>query len=145
MNCDLNYLNVANGNNHNMNTSGFRCWGNNDLFSVCVDDTAYSNMWWQGMYVDTFTVFSDTCAATPGTSVNNYQHSSVRIMNNPTQDFVYLDQPYSFTLLNISGSVVTQTINSSVVDMRHLSPGVYIMMVTDDKGLPAGSFKLVKQ
>ncbi len=146
MNCNLNYLNVANGNNTAMNSLEFRCGGNLNLYSVCVDDTAYSNYAWNDpWYVDTFTVFTDTCSPPPGVGIENLENNSIQVMNNPTVDFVYLNTPCSFRIINMSGQVVTPTRYSSVVDMRDLNPGVYIMIATDNIGSPHRSFKLVKQ
>jgi hypothetical protein len=146
MNCNLNYLNVANGNNTTMNSLEFRCGGNDDLFSVCVDDTAYSNNYWNDpWYVDTFTVFTDTCPPSPGLGIVNVNHHAIRIMNNPTRDFVYLSQPCSFKLFSSSGSVIGRTTYSSHVDMRELNPGIYILVIEGEKGLPPVTFKLLKE
>lgn len=149
MNCNLTYLNVANGGNAAYLNTGddFRSGGNHSLYSVCVDDTLFSNMYWNNpWYVDTFTVFTDTCTPpTSTTGIENMNKNSIQIMNNPTTDFAYLSEPCSFEILSLSGTVVEKKNYSKVVDLRDLNPGIYIVRIDAEKGHAPVSFKVLKQ
>lgn len=142
--CNLVYLNVANGNNTNLSDSDFRCNGNSNLDYICVDDTAYSNNNWFS-YVDTHYVFVDTCAIAPGAGLYDTRSDQITFSNNPTRDFVFLSEPRSYTLLTISGSVIMREVQSNMVDMHDLAPGIYILMVLNEDGLRPATYKLVKQ
>ncbi len=62
----LHYLNIKNGNNHNMGVTNddFTTAGNFDLHSICVDSEAYANANWL-LNVDNWTTFSEDCTLNP--------------------------------------------------------------------------------
>lgn len=129
-NCNLLSLNVANGNNTNLSDSEFRCTNNFNLYSVCVDDTAYSNNYWNS-YVSPQIVFTDTCAVTPGMGLEEDLTNQIKVLNNPTQNYIYLSQPSSFILYTASGGILTQTLFDSVVDLNPFAPGIYYLYIMD--------------
>ena len=80
----LYYLNIKNGNNHNMGTTtnDFATEGNFDLHSICVDSEAYANANWL-LNVDNWTTFSEDCTLKPlKLDVEVYLQGPLEFVNN---------------------------------------------------------------
>lgn len=128
-NNDLTYLNVANGNNPMIDM--FYAADNPNLSCIQVDDVAFSEQNWLGVYFgfDESANFSESCAV--GVSSANKRNSLV-IYPNPTTSFinVWTDENIQISVFNQVGKIVeSQKLNrgNNRIELSHLTSGVYFL------------------
>lgn len=128
-NNDLTYLNVANGNNPIIDL--FKAEGNPSLSCIQVDDVAFSEQNWLGVYYgfDESANFSESCAV--GVSSAN-KRNSLRIYPNPTTSFinVWADENTQISVFNQVGKIVeSQKLSrgNNRLELNHLTSGMYFL------------------
>lgn len=126
---DLTYLNVANGNNPMIDM--FYAAGNPNLSCIQVDDAAFSEQNWLGVYFgfDESANFSESCVV--GVS-STEKKNSLDIFPNPTTSFinVWTDENIQINVFNQVGKIVeSQKLSrgNNRIELSHLTSGVYFL------------------
>ncbi|MBR9860547.1 T9SS type A sorting domain-containing protein [bacterium] len=146
---DLNYLNIANGNNTNL--TKLWVYDNPDLGCIQVDDSAYSRINWE----DTKDIdnpfkyngdvyFSEMCENTTsvfGTSAQD----EVDFYPNPTHGLIYFEGLVNAQVINISGQIVAEGAAVNTMDISNLISGIYILELRDRDGKVIARSKVFKQ
>lgn len=161
MNNQLNYLNVANGNNKNF--AAFNATNNPNLSCIQVDDKYWSDgqyNWPLGVLIranwynsdgpfnkfefDSNSEFSEYCE--PSLSIDSSLSSRNLIYPNPTHSKIFLNYSKfnNAKLYNIGGKLLRSSINPSI-DLKGLPSQMYILKVYDESSNEIGSHKIIKK
>jgi hypothetical protein len=161
MNNQLNYLNVANGNNKNF--AAFNATNNPNLSCIQVDDKYWSDgqyNWPLGVLIranwynsdgpfnkfefDSNSEFSEYCE--PSLSIDSSLSSRNLIYPNPTHSKIFLNYSKfnNAKLYNIGGKLLRSSINPSI-DLKGLPSQMYILKVYDESFNEIGSHKIIKK
>ncbi len=137
--CNLNNLNVANGNNTSF--ASFYAYNNPSLTCIQVDNAAYSTTNWTS--IDLTTSFSENCSSVglTGLTLNN----AVAVYPNPTTGAIFLASNYNITLTDVTGKIIVQKQNTNSVDISNQPTGMYFILLTDNKGQVIHRSKLTKE
>ena len=134
-NCNLGYLNVANGNNSNMADWQFQISKNANLTCVQVDDVDYSAKTWTDK--DPAATFSLKCKNT--VSIAHLSTIKINIYPNPCTGKLNIEGVKlikEVQVINAIGKEVYRISNpSQFIDIKHLNNGMYFMLIHSEKGL----------
>ena len=135
-NCDLQYLNVANGNNTKMAGWQFNTETNANLTCIQVDDVAYSDSTWTK--IDLVAKFSLKCNPVTS-SIYETSSSMLNVFPNPSNGKVFIEGMSSLTnvyVFNALGQMVMNIDNpKQSIDMGQLNNGMYVLLVNSENGL----------
>lgn len=137
----LTTLNVANGNNTNMGSSSFTSVNNPNLTCIEVDDAAYSTLNWTN--VGGTSTFSEDCASLSLNDINAENHFAV--YPNPAKDIINFSVQTNVQVFSATGQLISENKNISILDISNLPAGIYILMLTDNKGQVIQRNKIVKE
>jgi len=141
-------LNVKNGNNTAISTTGFYIYDNPNLTCVEVDDSLYSVTNWT--YIDTIAHFSTNCLYLGVTDLDQ-NTPNLQVYPNPTQNKLTVDlgtfhASVNINILNTIGQSVQSTnyTNSQILDLNIEGlPGWYFIQIETEKG--SETIKVLKQ
>jgi hypothetical protein len=122
-NNQLTSLNIANGNNQNFSFYNF--FGNPDLTCIQVDDAAWSMA---NMSVPPGAVYSENCLTV---GIEESQIVRPAVFPNPTSGILFLSQPSSGQVLDISGRSLMTFSNTRSIDLSNLASGSYVVRTVD--------------
>lgn len=150
--CSMNYfltsLNLANGNNTNINS--IDAYYSHDLFCIEVDDATFSSNTWtlnNGFQFEAQVVFSENC--TPLNVITN-SITAFNLYPNPTTHLINieLEEKASYNLYSTLGKTVLKSGNlkegHSKIDLSGFDTGMYMLKVTNEQGLIT-TRKIIKQ
>lgn len=145
---NLNFVDVRNGNNHNM--SAFGTYGTNNLQCIYVDDAdaPYLEDW----YKDDFTHFVNNEQECAEMSTTEIAKTETKIHPNPVKDILYIKNSdniliSSIRLLDIMGKLIWESkgINNTLeIDVKSYSKGLYILQIEYENG-STKTKKIIKQ
>ncbi|MCG2418645.1 T9SS type A sorting domain-containing protein [Aequorivita sp. F47161] len=143
-NFPLDFLDIRNGNNANMN--GINVTGTNALKCVIVDDASASYL--DDWYIDPFTTFVNNEAECDALSVLSYEREQLLIYPNPSKSTltVSFSKPAEYAILDLNGkNLKTGKLNMGLsrIIIDELSTGLYFFKVKTDLG--SITKKLIKQ
>ncbi|MFP9098955.1 T9SS type A sorting domain-containing protein [Flavobacterium sp. RHBU_24] len=144
--CDNNQLiglNLANG----YNTSAIQVTANNNpaLECVQVDDVAFSNENWAApdFVFDNGVNFTEDCyALSLGEITANVPFS---LYPNPTKDVVHFSAPMDAQLYSVTGQLLANIKNASMLDLSGQAAGIYFILLTNESGQVVHRSKIVKE
>lgn len=139
-NFDLQYINLANGNNVNM--TRFEAQDCFELICVQVDDAAYSTTNWLNM--PSTAEFNEDCGL--NTSVKDFQQSSIKIYPNPSADLITIEGALNsdnIEVFNLNGQRVTvDVLHNQSINISTFENGIYFLQHTSKEGIK--SYKFIK-
>ena len=147
---NLNYLNIANGNNKNFKTVTLPMQGTFTLFSatnnpkltcVQVDDTTYSNSNWGQGHIDAQAKYSINC----GGSSSIYEIAAkVNIYPNPTNSSLNIETDKrikSLKVYSLQGKLLLEQVgNTTTIDVAELPVGIYTLQVEYNNSIGYAKF-----
>jgi len=124
---NLNYLNVANGNNTNF--TGFNAQNNPNLVCIQVDDVAFSTANWTA--IGSGSSFNTFCAPPVPVGIEENLSNQLFPYPNPTSGILNLTQPASGQVLDLSGRSLMTFSNARSIDLSNLVSGSYMVRTVD--------------
>jgi len=140
LNNALTYLNVANGNNTNVNQ--FNATGNPNLNCIEVDNVAYSTTNWTN--IDGTASFSEDCSLSTGID-NHLIETSITFYPNPTKYQINFSIQTNAQLTSASGQIIKNRKNVTTLDLSGQPTGIYFLTLTDKEGQVVQRSKIVKE
>src|SRR5690606_8384300 len=142
---DLSYLTTTSSNDTYQGT-----YNGTDIAGA-TGDTLYLTSGMQAGSYDCYTTSTDGCSTYAGAvslnlTVQQNIIQTIEVYPNPTSSMLYInseDEVLSAQIIDISGKVISATIQNNAVKVNHLSNGFYTLQLNTAKGI--ASFKFVKQ
>ena len=94
-----------------------------------------------------FVYISNTGVCYSDVLVNNLSYANeITVYPDPVTDFLYIKSPVEIntTLLNIEGVKVSAQINASIIDIRHVPPGIYLLYIYNKSGVCEKVCRVIK-
>ncbi|HLU88019.1 MAG TPA: S8 family peptidase, partial [Taishania sp.] len=142
---DLSYLTTTSSNDT------YQWTYNGTDIAGATGDTLYLTSGMQAGSYDCYTTSTDGCSTYAGAvslnlTVQQNIIQTIEVYPNPTSSMLYInseDEVLSAQIIDISGKVISATIQNNAVKVNHLSNGFYTLQLNTAKGI--ASFKFVKQ
>ncbi|MGJ8745611.1 T9SS type A sorting domain-containing protein [Polaribacter sp.] len=139
----LTNLDLRNGNNTKISNGTFNTINNPNLSCIYVDNVAWSATNWTNID-DTSHFVADEAECTT-LSVANYEFNGLKIISNPTSEYIKLsiEEEANFVLIDLNGKILRKgklTVGNNAIPVSSISKGLCLLKITNTRN---SSFKKI--